>query len=76
MVRQRNSQGMQIHDCRWAWRILGGFDEPVRKTGETRWWHPQLPYKIVTGRGKDGPRRLVRAIIELIDLLDVRSLLM
>lgn len=68
--RRHNFHGIQIRDCRRAWKALGGSYEPVQKTGETRWTHPTLTGSVVTGRGKAATRRLGREIIRLMDRMN------
>lgn len=65
--KRRNPRGISMRDCQKAWRMLGGLFWPVRRTGETRYVHANLPQPITVGRGKDGPRSLLRAIVRLID---------
>lgn len=49
--------GMNLGDCERAVRRLGGSVEPVRRTGEIRFFHDELGSSgMIDSRRKDAPR--------------------
>lgn len=49
--------GMSLDACKQAVRRLGGSVEPIRRTGEIRFFHPTLGSSgMINNRRKDAPR--------------------
>lgn len=67
---QSNFQAIHTSNARYAdqvWLMLGGSIEPVRRTGEMRYSHPQIDRPLRTnGRRRDVPAKLLSLINRLL----------
>jgi hypothetical protein len=59
--------GMNLWDAVGAWRAAGGSVEPVHRTGEIVFRHPDAPRRLrVNGRRKDAPRLLTSMLRQVV----------